>query len=146
MDSEKKEILRRALGAQDVLAIQGPPGTGKTRLIEEILVQYLDRHRGHRVLLSAQTHVALDNVIERVRAREPAIDIVRIGRLDDAKISVNCRDLVLDRKALAWSERVRAKAQGYMSDWARDRGINRSDVEVGMLTERSFCSFNATGY
>ena len=135
-DPEKRDILRRALGVQDVLAIQGPPGTGKTRLIEEILVQYLDRHPRHRVLLSAQTHVALDNVIERVRVRQPTMDIVRIGRLDDAKISVACRDLVLDRKAQAWSERVRVKAQDYMTDWARDRGINRSDIEIGMLAER----------
>lgn len=135
-DPEKKEILRRALGVQDVLAIQGPPGTGKTRLIEEILVQYLERNPGHRILLSAQTHVALDNVIERVKAREPAIDIVRIGRLDDAKISVPCRDLVLDRKAQSWSEQVRARAQNYMADWSRDRGIDRSEVEIGMLAER----------
>ena len=118
------------------LRFQGPPGTGKTRLIEEILVQYLGRHPGERVLLSAQTHVALDNVIERVRVREQAIDIVRIGRLDDGKISAACRDLVLDRKAQAWSEGVRAKAQSYMTEWARERGINRSDVEMGMLAER----------
>jgi serine/threonine protein kinase len=54
-DPEKREILSRALGLQDVLAIQGPPGTGKTRLIEEILVQYLDENPLHRVLLSSQT-------------------------------------------------------------------------------------------
>lgn len=135
-DPEKREVLRHALGVQDVLAIQGPPGTGKTRLIEEILVQYLDRNPRHRVLLSAQTHVALDNVIERVRTRGQSIDIVRIGRMDDPKISSSCRDLVLDRKAAVWSQGVKERAHTYMTDWARDRGIDRESIEVGMMAER----------
>ncbi len=135
-DPEKREILARALGIQDVLAIQGPPGTGKTRLIEEIMVQYLAINPRHRVLLSAQTHVALDNVIERIRHRQPSIDIVRIGRMDEVKIAPTCRDLVLDRKAQAWSEQVKARAEGFMTAWAADRGIEPSDIRTGMLAER----------
>jgi hypothetical protein len=135
-DPEKREVLIRALGLQDILAIQGPPGTGKTRLIEEIIVQYLERNSHSRVLVSSQTHVALDNVIERVRARQPAIDIVRIGRLDDPKISSGSRDLTLDRKAEAWSERVRERAHRFMTGWAQDRGIDRSAIEVGMMAEQ----------
>lgn len=135
-DVEKTEILSRALGIQDILAIQGPPGTGKTRLIEEILVQYLTRYRRHRVLLSAQTHVALDNVIERLMIRQPDIDIVRIGRIDDPKISNECRDLVLDRKAQAWAATVIAKARAHMASWAEKRGISHADIETGMLVER----------
>jgi AAA domain-containing protein/protein kinase-like protein len=135
-DPEKADILQSALGTQDILAIQGPPGTGKTRLIEEILAQYLSRNQPHRTLLSSQTHVALDNVIERVRVREPGIDIVRIGRLDDPKISSKCRDLVLARKAEAWSEQVRSRARTFMNKWAESRGLNRSSIEIGMLAER----------
>lgn len=135
-DSEKHTILRQALGTQDVLAIQGPPGTGKTRLIEEIIVQYLILHPHRRVLLSSQTHVALDNVIDRVRSREKDIEIVRIGRIDDPKISERCRDLILDRKASAWAERVRADAHSYLTAWAEQRGIDRTNIEIGMLAER----------
>ncbi len=135
-DPEKREVLRHALGVQDIFAIQGPPGTGKTRLIEEILVQYLDSNPRHRVLLSAQTHVALDNVIERVRARSHAIDIVRIGRMDDPKISSSCRDLVLDRKAEVWSQSVKERASVYMTDWAQVRGIDGESIKVGMRAER----------
>lgn len=135
-DPEKREILERALGLQDVLAIQGPPGTGKTRLIEEIVVQYLERNPSHRLLVSSQTHVALDNVLERVRARKPSIDMVRIGRLDDQKISPACRDLVLDYKAQAWSEGVAAKARAYLDNWAQHRGIDRRNIEIGLLIAR----------
>jgi serine/threonine protein kinase len=135
-DPEKQEILSRALGLQDILAIQGPPGTGKTTLIEEIIVQYLLRNPQHRVLLSSQTHVALDNVIDRVRARQPAIDIVRIGRLDDLKVSPSCRDLILDRKAQVWSETVRERAHAFIAELAKSKGIDRTNIEVGMLVER----------
>jgi hypothetical protein len=99
-------------------------------------VQYLDRNPHHRVLLSSQTHVALDNVIERVRSRQPAIDIVRIGRLDDPKVSPSCRDLILDRKAQVWSERVRGRAHAFISERAKKEGIDRAGIEIGMLVER----------
>ncbi len=135
-DAEKLDILKRSLGVKDALAIQGPPGTGKTRLIEEILVQYLALHPDHRVLLSAQTHVALDNVIERLRVRQSTINIVRIGRVDDQKIGISSRDLILDRKAQAWADGVIASSSNFLTQWADERGIDRINTEVGMLAER----------
>ena len=135
-DHDKKDALERALGLQDVLAIQGPPGTGKTRLIEEIIIQHLDRYPHQRILVSSQTHVALDNVIERVHLRKPAIDIVRIGRTDDPKISETSRELVLDRKAEDWAKQVRERASRYISFWAQNHGIDRSNIELGMLAEQ----------
>jgi len=99
-------------------------------------VQYLAAHPGHRILLSAQTQVALDNVIERVAAREPSLDIVRIGRIDEPKISPASRALVLDRKAIAWSAEVGRRAQAFVTKWATDRGIDRVSIEIGMFAER----------
>ncbi|MBY3158980.1 protein kinase [Rhizobium laguerreae] len=135
-DPEKFDILKRALGTRDILAIQGPPGTGKTRLIEEILIQYLALNPTHRVLLSAQTHVALDNVLDRLRVRQPSIDIVRIGRPDDQKISSSSRALVLDRKAESWANSVIRQATVFLEKWAEDRGIDRTSTEIGMLANR----------
>ena len=45
--------------------IRGPPGTGKTTVICEI-IQQLAVERGLRVLMVAPTHVAVDNVLERI--------------------------------------------------------------------------------
>jgi hypothetical protein len=131
-DADKKAVLSKALGVEDVLAVEGPPGTGKTRLIEEIIVQYLERNPSHRLLLSSQTHAALDNVIERVRNRSPQLDIVRVGRFDDPKIGSVAADLLLERKAEAWSLRVATRARQWLESWARDHGVDPSDLRAGI--------------
>ena len=135
-DDDKRAVLKKALNLQDVLAVEGPPGTGKTRLIEEIVLQYLRAHPDHRILISSQTHVALDNVIERVRARQPELDIVRVGREGDSKINPATADLLLERKAEAWAKAVSAQAEEWLMRWAQDHEVEPSDVRAGMLAMR----------
>jgi serine/threonine protein kinase len=135
-DPEKIRVLESAVGVREALAIQGPPGTGKTRLIEEIIVQYFALNPNHRLLLSSQTHVALDNVIERIHHRMSSLEIVRIGRLDDPKISAISKNLILDRKVEEWSRQVKQRAREFMSRWAEERGIDSGSIQVGMLVER----------
>ncbi len=65
-----------ALSSDDISLIHGPPGTGKTTVIVEII-----RHmvaNGKRVVMVAPTHVAVDNVLERI-ADERGIYAVRVG-------------------------------------------------------------------
>jgi hypothetical protein len=135
-DDEKKSILAQALGVQDILAIEGPPGTGKTKLITEIVVQWLKRNPQHRILLSSQTHVALDNVLEQVAELDPSLDMIRIGRPDDPRISDASKKLLLDRRVEAWIAEVRAAAQADMKRWAEEHGVDRDAVAVGMKVER----------
>lgn len=60
----QREAVQKAMSTPDVCLIQGPPGTGKTRVISEIVRQAVARDE--KVLLVAPTHVAVDNVLERV--------------------------------------------------------------------------------
>jgi superfamily I DNA and/or RNA helicase len=64
LTKHQREAVLKALDTPDICLIQGPPGTGKTRVISEI-VQQASR-RGWKTLLAAPTHVAVDNVLERV--------------------------------------------------------------------------------
>jgi AAA domain/SAM domain (Sterile alpha motif) len=59
-----------------VSLVHGPPGTGKTRTTIE-LVNVLRRHAGGPILVTANTNVAVDNLLEGLLAR--GIDAVRIG-------------------------------------------------------------------
>lgn len=61
---EQREFVRKALATPDIALLEGPPGSGKTTVILELILQLLKR--GKRVLLSSATHVAIDNVFERI--------------------------------------------------------------------------------
>lgn len=135
-DPEKADILKVALGVEDILAIEGPPGTGKTKLITEIVVQWLRRNPSHRILLASQTHIAIDNVIERVAEFAPELDIIRVGRVDEPRISEFGKSLLLEKRVEAWIDEVRRKSEIEMSRWADSQGIDRTSVEFGMKVER----------
>jgi serine/threonine protein kinase len=133
-DDDKVDVLRKALGVQDVLVVEGPPGTGKTRLIEEIISQWLDAHPDHRLLLSSQTHAALDNVLERLAKRNSALDLVRVGRFDNERIAPSAAEFLLERKAQAWAERVRKAARPWLARRAAEHGVDAQELSAGALT------------
>ncbi len=81
---EQRQFVRIALGTQDFALLEGPPGSGKTTAICELIVQMLKEKK--RVLLVASTHVAVDNVLERLiewqdqlQEQEKPLLPVRIG-------------------------------------------------------------------
>ena len=69
LDRSGVEMQRKAvwtgLACPDISLIRGPPGTGKTTVICEI-IQQLAVEQGLRVLMVAPTHIAVDNVLERI--------------------------------------------------------------------------------
>ncbi len=58
---------------QPFFALQGPPGTGKTTVAAHAIAAYLAKEPG-RVLISAQSNFALDNLAQRVLEVTKAID------------------------------------------------------------------------
>ena len=61
---QQREFVRKALTTPDLALLEGPPGSGKTTVILELILQLVKQ--GKRVLLSSATHVAIDNVLERL--------------------------------------------------------------------------------
>ena len=64
---EHKEFVQKALSTKDFAILEGPPGSGKTTAILELICQIVKR--GRRILLCGSTHVAIDNVLERLKQR-----------------------------------------------------------------------------
>ncbi len=64
LNEKQKEAVRKAVASNGVFLLQGPPGTGKTQVIAETVAQMVKK--GKKVLISSETHKALDNVFERL--------------------------------------------------------------------------------
>ena len=65
-DSQAFVVIERALDAKDLFFLQGPPGTGKTTAIVEIVLQTLRCNPKARILICSETHVAVDNALDRL--------------------------------------------------------------------------------
>jgi DNA replication ATP-dependent helicase Dna2 len=72
----QNEAVKLAVGARDFALIHGPPGTGKTYTLAQIVRALVER--GERVLISAFTNRAVDNVLEAV-IDQGYDDVVRVG-------------------------------------------------------------------
>jgi superfamily I DNA and/or RNA helicase len=104
LNAEQKAAFQCALIVPDVLLILGPPGTGKTRTITEIA-----RHcssRGKRVLITAGTHQAVDNVLALLQGPQ---EVIRWGHED--KVAEKTRHLLLDEKARALQQTILDQTQ-----------------------------------
>jgi hypothetical protein len=84
---EQRHFVTCALATPDFALLEGPPGSGKTTAIVELILQIVAR--GQRALLCASTHVAVDNVIERLKDPESKhrdrVLAVRIGSEDNVR-------------------------------------------------------------
>lgn len=81
LDESQKKAIQLALSANDYCLIQGPAGTGKTYTIAYLI--NLLRKKGERILLSAYTNTAVDNIIRQylksTQVKDADNEIVRLG-------------------------------------------------------------------
>ena len=66
LNEPQQAAVRFALSTRDVALIHGPPGTGKTTTVVELIRQAV--RRGEKVLASAGSNIAVDNMLERLVA------------------------------------------------------------------------------
>jgi hypothetical protein len=80
LNAVQQEAVRFALSARDAALIHGPPGTGKTTAVVEVIRRAI--RRGEKVLVSAPSNMAVDNVFERLLAAgENAVRLGHPGRV-----------------------------------------------------------------
>lgn len=103
---EQREFVSKAMDTSDFALLEGPPGSGKTTAICELITQAVQQ--GQRILLCASTHVAIDNVIERLMVDESItgeIIPVRIG--DEGSVSEIVRHYTLRNFRQSEEKRIR---------------------------------------
>lgn len=101
----QRSFVKIALETPDFAVLEGPPGSGKTTAICELVLQLVGL--GKRVLLCASTHVAVDNVLERLGPLslrdESELMPVRIG--ERRKVSDRAKPFQLEN--IVFTERQR---------------------------------------
>ena len=74
LNKSQIEAVSLALGSEDFFLIHGPFGTGKTRTLTELIIQEVKRKK--KVLATAESNVAVDNLVERLFGK---VKLVRLG-------------------------------------------------------------------
>jgi DNA replication ATP-dependent helicase Dna2 len=77
LNTNQKKAFDLCLKAKDYALIQGPPGTGKTYTIASIVKQLVDE--GKKVLITAYTNRAVDNILKTLRDKFDFNDFIRFG-------------------------------------------------------------------
>ncbi|XP_019413885.1 PREDICTED: DNA-binding protein SMUBP-2 isoform X2 [Lupinus angustifolius] len=114
-DSQRRTIALGLNKKRPVLVIQGPPGTGKTGILKHLIVCAV--HQGERVLVTAPTNAAVDNMVEKLS--NVGLNIVRVG--NPARISKT-----VSSKSLA--EIVNAKLAPFREEYERKKSDLRKDL------------------
>jgi superfamily I DNA and/or RNA helicase len=89
LNDDQRAAVAHAMAARDVALIHGPPGTGKTRTLVEVVLQALGR--GERVLASAASNLAVDNLAARLI--DAGVEVVRVGHPARVTEEVEARTL-----------------------------------------------------
>lgn len=134
LNESQKEVVEAALTTQDFLLVQGPPGTGKTTFITEIIIQTLLQNPEARILLSSQTHVALDNALERIQDQNLELKLLRLGNHE--QVSENIHSLLLEEQMEKWREQALTTSNNFITDWSTKRGVSPQELEKAILFQQ----------
>ncbi len=94
LDSSQIDAVSKALGSPDFFIIHGPFGTGKTRTLAEYILQEVER--GNSVLATAESNIAVDNLVERVAGKVEAVRVGHPSRINPEIQSVSLDHLIRD--------------------------------------------------
>jgi DNA polymerase III delta prime subunit len=126
LNEEQKKAVASAITTPHTFFIQGPPGTGKTTAIVEI-IQHLVA-RGERVLMLAPTHVAVDEVLQRVGDREDIMPI-RLA-WDETKVKEDVRCYTESRVRQELGKSICRPSDSRAKKWAKERGTLQARLDT----------------
>ena len=77
LNSSQKNAIKRSLEAKNFHLIVGPPGTGKSHVIIALINELLKQNK--KILITAYTNVAVDNLLERLDPNISDDLVLRVG-------------------------------------------------------------------
>lgn len=130
---EQRQFVLKVLNTPEFAFLEGPPGSGKTRAICETIRLLISE--GKRVLLCASTHVAVDNVLERLMDEKnewrKQIIPVRIARNEDRISSDIAKKYSLRRFVKEEKNRISKELKNKVRNSAHNAMIELVESENG---------------
>ncbi len=127
LDEPKQRAVETGLSSPDFTLVQGPPGTGKTTFIAELIAQLLAGRPGARVLLSSQTHVAVDHAAVKLDSL-CNVRMVRVGPTE--KVDAEAQPLTVPEQLRRWRAEAQERAKSWLDAWGQDRGIGPQALQA----------------
>jgi len=112
-------LIHRILDSWPMFVLQGPPGTGKTFVASHVVRAVLALEPLVRVLVSAQSNDALDNILETVLAR------LEERKSGGADASATATPILLRVASGSTENKVSEKARSYLAAKVTDDACNR---------------------
>lgn len=91
LNEYQKIAVNKSILEKDLFLLYGPPGTGKTRTLVEIILQ--EAKKGKKILATAESNVATDNLIEYITKITNDFKIIRIGH--PARVSEKIKNILI---------------------------------------------------
>ncbi|GLZ43297.1 AAA domain-containing protein [Actinokineospora sp. NBRC 105648] len=139
LDPDQLVAFHRALAVEDLLVVLGPPGTGKTRVISAVADACAIG--GQRVLVTAHTNRAVDNILARL-PRE--LEVIRVG--NDGAVTEDGRPYLLERRASELRARVISGAQRTLSSFGDLETAGKWADELGRRLDSHAASVAAADH
>ncbi len=135
-----RTVIHNMLRMYPIYVLQGPPGSGKTTAAAHALRVFLDQEKGARVLVSAQSNFALDNLAAQLIKELPADKFIVLRETPDrdplkrVKVAIQPNTLSLMSGNLAGAIRKKlAPDLRAGTDAAQDLGQPADGDETGRI-------------
>ena len=124
-DESQRDAVLEALNKKPVYLIQGPPGTGKTTVIVEIVQQLIQQNSNVKILITSQSNLAVDNVLERLPKEVLFMRLVSDLAVENDNLSEDIKDHLFDTKLQNWVKNSQDNSNQYISDKFGEKSKNK---------------------
>ena len=131
IEGEARSIIKRMVEVWPFFAVQGPPGTGKTTVVSHAVELQLSEDPSQRILVTAQSHRALDNLAERIldqlreRRGDEASKLIEVRILsknvEPERVSPGIRELLPDERTRRLVQSIESRCEELLRAGAAER-------------------------
>ncbi len=114
-DDSQRDAVLEAINRKPVYLIQGPPGTGKTTVIVEMVQQLIQQNSNVKILITSQSNLAVDNVLERLPKDILFMRLVSDLAVENDNVSQDIKDHLFDTKLQNWVKKTQDNSNQYLA-------------------------------